>query len=158
VYSGPRQDISSTIIAALLSVGLVNLSVMLASTAYGSDFWGLFLRSNEFVAMMLMFTWLLAYSLISVVIFFQFEWNEHNPADDYYFEGPKGDSFSTGFVGAGCGCEYSGEKSCNCELPIVLRMPNDSLALGISTLLSTVGDAECLRVSDSFSDTDEYIV
>jgi hypothetical protein len=108
--------------------------------------------------MILLFTWLFAYNLISVVINCQFEWHEHYPADDYYFVGLEVDEgYTSGDLIEKnvCDCEILDEKTCNCKLPVIFRMPNQRLALGVPMALYTGDPSLPSNIKD---DMDEYFV
>lgn len=116
-----------------------------------------FLRSSEFVALLLLIAWLIAYNLISLVIYHQFEWREIYPADDFYILNSRDTSFVNSLADTDtrshrqCDCKIGNGKGCDCTLPVILVMPDMKFALGVPTLLYNNQSFSCDLAKDSSS-------
>jgi hypothetical protein len=116
VRFGTAEDASITIIAVLVSSAIAICVLAIASATTGRPLLRLFMLSNQIVAAMLLFAWIAAYSLISLVIWHQFERSERYPADDYYLVPGEGAAESEGLCA---------------NVPIVVQLPDDQVGLAV---------------------------
>jgi hypothetical protein len=131
VRFGPREDASTTIISIFTGIGAVYLGVSIWGTlSFDQEYRKImksFLMSNQFIAALLLFAWILTYNIISLTIYHQFEVDERYPSDDFYIVSTvDGDADDP---------RYLGSSMVQGELvpPVIVQMPDEQVVLALAT-------------------------
>lgn len=159
VRFGPSEDASSTIVALLFTAMASNISLAMVGYYQKRALWRMFLHSNQFIAGLLLFSWVLAFNIISLVIYYQFESEEQYPADEFYVtaadekydpdastqvRGPIARAWAAGGLPL-CStskADYNQSNGsatkmiingCTCVPPFVVQMPDDRIVLAVAT-------------------------
>lgn len=91
--------------------------------------WTAYLKSNQFIVCMLLTVWIVSFDIVSWIIYHYFERNDRYPADDFYIVAIAEDGGGGGGESALPSQEGANRAINSMDLPAVVEMPNDQIAL-----------------------------